>query len=316
MFAIGVDIGGMTIKVGLVDGNGKIVAENRRKTGETAEIAIENTAEQIKELLDGNNLSVNDIAGIGVGCPGLIDSANGIVERNSNMKWDKFPLVAVLKKHFDTEILISNDANVAALGETIFGCAKNYENAIMLTLGTGVGGGVIINNKIYEGGFSQGAELGHTVVKVGGEKCGCGRRGCLEAYASATGLIRMTKEEMLKNKESDMWRMVDNDIEKVDGKTAFECSKTGDASAKKVVKKFVTYLSEGMMNFMNVFRPQAFILGGGVSAQGKYLTDKIVKYCKKRYYGYKHAKAPEIVVATLGNDAGIIGAASLVLNKA
>lgn len=313
MYAIGVDIGGMSIKVGLVDENGKILVSNRRKTGRTSEIAIENTAEQIKEILEESKLSEKDIAGIGIGCPGLIDSENGVVDRNSNMKWDKFPLVAVLKKHFDVKIKISNDANVAALGETIFGCAKDYKNAIMLTLGTGVGGGIIIDNKIYEGGFSQGAELGHMVVKVDGVKCGCGRRGCLEAYASATGLIRMTKEEMNKNPLSDMWKFVDGDIEKTDGRTAFECAKKGDVSANKVVNKFVKYLSEGMMNLMNAFRPEAFILGGGVSAQGKYLTEKIERYCEKRFYGYKHAKKPQIVTAILGNDAGIIGAASLVM---
>lgn len=313
MHAVGVDIGGMSIKVGIVDKNGKIVMSNRRPTANTAEKSLQNTAEQINELLQKADLTIKDICGIGVGCPGLIDSENGIVERNSNMKWENFRLVDFLKRYFDTKIKISNDANVAALGETIYGAAKNYDNAVMITLGTGVGGGVVINKKIYEGGHSQGTELGHTVVKIGGEKCGCGRRGCLEAYASATGLIRLTKEKMLKDKKSIMWDFAKGDINNVNGLTSFECAKKGDVSAIKVVNTFVKYLSEGLMNFMNIFRPDAFIIGGGVSAQGKYLTDKIVAYCKKYHYGYKHAYKSDILTATLGNDAGIIGAAALVM---
>lgn len=311
--AIGVDIGGMSVKAGLVDGNGKIISSNRLKTAETAEKTLDGIVEQINALFKENSVAVKDIKGIGVGCPGLISSAEGVVDRNSNMKWDHFPLVALLKKRFDTDIRISNDANVAALAETVYGAAKNYNNAVMLTLGTGVGGGIIIDKKIYEGGFSKGAELGHTVIVAGGVLCGCGRRGCLEAYASATGLIRETKEEMLKNEKSAMWEFVSGDIDKVDGLTAFECAKSGDKSAIKVVDDYVGYLSEGIMNFANVFRPQAFIIGGGVSAQGSFLTDKIKAYCEKFNFGYKHAPKSEILTATLGNDAGIIGAAALIL---
>lgn len=312
MYAIGVDIGGMSIKAGLVK-DGKIVSSNRKITAPTAKQSLDNLVLQINELLSQNSLAEKDIAGIGIGCPGLISSEEGIVDHNSNMKWENFRLVDLLKQSFDVKIKLSNDANVAALGETVYGSAAKYKNAIMLTLGTGVGGGIIIDGKLYEGGFSKGAELGHTVIAYGGEQCGCGRRGCLEAYASATGLIRMTKTAMENNLDSAMWNYVGGDINKVDGKTAFESAKTGDKAAAKVISDYVAYLAEGIMNLANIFRPDVFIIGGGISAEGKYLTDKLKSYCEKYNYGYINAPKFEIVTATLGNDAGIIGAAALVL---
>lgn len=312
MYAIGIDIGGTTIKVGLVcDGN--IIDSNRKPTALNPEEAVGNIVLQIDELLKKNDLAVKDIIGIGIGCPGLISSEEGVVCHISTMKWHNFPIIKSLKKTYDTKIAISNDANVAALGEATFGAGKSYKDSVMLTLGTGVGGGVIINNKIYEGGFSKGAELGHMVIKVGGKSCGCGRRGCLETYASATGLTRMTKKAMKEHPESLMWEFVGGDVNKVDGRTSFECAKKGDAAANKVVDDFVMYLSEGIMNLANIFRPEAFIIGGGVSAQGKYLTDKLTAYCEKFHFGYKSAPKSAILTATLGNDAGIIGAAALVL---
>ena len=312
MYAIGIDIGGMSIKAGLVK-DGKIISSNKKATAPTAEQSLDNLILQIKSLLSENSLTEKDIAGIGIGCPGLISSKEGIVDHNSNMKWENFHLVDLLKQSFNVKIKLSNDANVAALGETVYGSAAKYENAVMLTLGTGVGGGIIIDGKLYEGGFSKGAELGHTVIVKGGEKCGCGRCGCLEAYASATGLIRMTKAAMEKDTKSAMWSYVGGDIDKVDGKTSFECAKTGDKAANNVVNDFVAYLSEGIINFANIFRPDVFIIGGGVSAQGNYLIDKLKGYCKKFNYGYINAPKFEIVAASLGNDAGIIGAAALVL---
>ncbi|MBE7087482.1 MAG: ROK family protein, partial [Clostridiales bacterium] len=180
------------------------------------------------------------------------------------------------------------------------------------TLGTGVGGGVIIDNKLFEGHLSKGTEVGHTTLILDGEPCSCGRNGCVEAYVSATALIRQTKSEMMANKDSLMWDSVNGDIEAVNGLTAFENAKKGDASAEKVVSNYVKYLSEAMMNFFNIFRPEAFILGGGVSAQGDYLLNRVRKYCEDHDYGFKNSPKVELLIATLGNDAGIIGAASLV----
>lgn len=312
MYSIGVDIGGMSIKVGIVDENGNIIKKDRVVTVKNAEQDIENTASLIKRLLYEKGLSIKDIKGVGVGCPGAVTSSTGVVDFLPNLNWYNVKLVDILKKSLDTEVVISNDANVAALGEVIYGCAKGYKTCVMFTLGTGVGGGIIIDGKLFEGNQSKGAELGHTTLVLDGEPCGCGRKGCIEAYVSATALIRQTKKAMENDKTSKMWDFVGGDIEKVDGRTAFESAKLGDATACKVRDEYVKYLSESMMSMFNIFRPEAFILGGGVSAQGDYLISRIKEYCQKFEYGYKAAPVPQILVATLGNDAGIIGAAALV----
>lgn len=313
MYTIGVDIGGMSVKVGLVDDNGSIISQSRIKTADTAEQVIINMTKQISDLLKESNITVKDIRGIGVGCPGAVTGETGMVEFLPNLGWENVPLVAELKKYFDTEIKISNDANVAALAEAVYGAAKNYNSSIMFTLGTGVGGGIIIDKKLFEGGFSRGAELGHITLFLDGEECTCGRRGCIECYTSATALIKQTKNAMLKDKDSKMWKFVDGDIEKVDGRTAFECAKQGDKSAENVRDTYVYYLGESILNMLNIFRPDAFILGGGISAQKEYLTDRLKDYCEKFEYGYKKAPKTDIITATLGNDAGIIGAAALLL---
>ena len=312
MKAIGVDIGGMTIKVGLVDENGKIIGENRVKTAKTADVCIDNLFLQIRTLLNQNNLTEKDIRGIGIGCPGLVDVEKGVVEHLPNLGWVNVPLVALLKEKFRTEIRISNDANVATLGEVLFGAAKGYDSAVMFTLGTGVGGGIVINGKLYEGGKGRGAELGHTTLIMNGAPCTCGRNGCVEAYASATALIGQTKAAMCADGDSEMWKYVGGNIDAVDGRTAFECEKKGDPAAKRVVDNYVTYLSEAIMNMLNIFRPPVFILGGGISKEGKNLTERVTAYLEEFSYGYKFAPKTEIVTATLGNDAGIIGAAALV----
>ncbi len=311
MYTIGIDIGGMSIKVGVVDSNGKILLQSRVKTASTATQCVDNMAEQIKSLLEDLNISINDIDGIGIGCPGAVTSETGVVAFLPNLGWENVPLADMIKKYYDLPVKISNDANVAALAEAIYGCAKNYNTSIMFTLGTGVGGGIIIDKKLFEGAYSRGAELGHVTLFLDGEPCSCGRRGCVECYTSATALIKQTKVAMQNDKNSKMWEFVSGDLEKVDGRTAFECSKIGDESAIKVVDTYVYYLAESMLNMFNIFRPDAFILGGGVSAQGDYLVNKLKAYCEKFDYGYKNAPRTEILVATLGNDAGIIGAAAL-----
>ena len=184
---------------------------------------------------------------------------------------------------------------------------------MFVTLGTGVGGGVIIENKLFEGYRSKGAELGHMVIVRGGEPCACGRRGCMEAYASATALIRDTKRAMEKDKTSAMWDFVGGSLDAVDGRTSFECAKKGDKAAMEVVENYVKYLGEGVCNFINIFRPQAVILGGGVCAQGEYLLKPLREFVEANTYGGDTVPETEITVATLGNDAGLIGAASLML---
>lgn len=311
MFSIGIDIGGMSIKVGLVDEKGNIVGKNSKKTEKTAELCIKNMIEQINELLSKYGLTDSKLNGIGIGCPGAVSSEKGLIEFLPNLGWKNINIKKELQKKFNTKIEISNDANVATLAEAVYGVARNYDSFIMLTLGTGVGGGIVIDKKLYEGIESKGAELGHTTLVLNGKKCSCGRNGCVEQYVSATALIEQTKEEMLKNKDSMMWNFVCGEIEKVDGKTAFDCAKKGDKSAVKVRDNYVMYLSESILNFLNIFRPQAIVLGGGISAQGKYLTDLITDYIEKFNYGYMFSPKTKILTAKFGNDSGIIGAVAL-----
>ena len=311
MYTIGVDIGGMSIKFGLVDDNGKILSSTRLVTDKDITNGIIGMVEKINQLLSDANITIKDIRGIGIGCPGAVDSEKGTIICLPNLGWENFEFAKELRKYLDTTIKLSNDANVAALGEVVYGCAKGYDTAIMFTLGTGVGGGIIIDGKLYEGWQSRGAELGHSTLILDGIPCTCGRNGCIERYVSATALIEQTKTAMLNDKNSSMWKYVQGDINKVDGRTAFECSKQGDTCANQVVDTYVKYLSESILNMFNIFRPQVFILGGGVSAQGEYLNQKIRDYCEKFDYGYEQAPRTKILTATLGNDAGIIGAAAL-----
>lgn len=310
MYCVGVDIGGTSIKVGVIDRDGNILKRGSVKTdvaGGQHKI-IADIGNLIWSLIDTQD---RDFVGIGIGCPGAINSATGTVDRAYNLNWENVPLAEQLARHINKPIKVSNDANVAALGETMFGVGRMYSDTIFITLGTGVGGGIIIDNKLYEGNESKGAELGHMVLVVDGEQCTCGRRGCMEAYCSASALIRETKKAMTAHPESAMWKFSAK-LDDVDGRTAFECSKQGDKAAIEVVDYFVKYLGEGMLNFANIFRPQAIILGGGVCAQGDYLIYKLKNYCKDRNYGFYGTPRFDILTAQLGNDAGMIGAAGLI----
>ena len=310
MYCIGIDIGGMSIKAGVVDKDGKIVKKGKVVTDVAAgeHKIINDIGRLVLSLADPND---RDFVGIGIGCPGAINSSTGVVDRAFNLNWHKVALAEELARMITKPIKVSNDANVAALGETMFGVGRMYTDTVFLTLGTGVGGGIVLGGKLYEGNESKGAELGHMVLVVDGEPCSCGRNGCMEAYCSASALIRETKKAMLADKNSAMWKFSPT-LDDVDGRTAFECSKAGDRSANAVVDYFVKYLGEGMLNFANIFRPQAIILGGGVCAQGDYLIYKLKDYCKDRNYGFADTPRFDILVAQLGNDAGIIGAAGLI----
>lgn len=316
MYYIGIDVGGITIKFGIVDKAGNILSKSAIKTENIApDVMIKKVNDGIIKLLRGSNLSYDDVSGIGVGCPGAINSKLGIVKYSSNLKWTDFNLKQCLENLTNKPVKVANDADAAALGEIIFGVAKNYDNVILLTVGTGIGGGVIIDKKLYEGSNGMVSELGHIIMRANGLPCGCGRKGCFEQYASATALIRQTKIAMQKNSNSAMWKEVNGDIEKVDGKLAFTYAKLGDTTAKRVVNKYISYLSEGILDYCNIFRPDAVVLGGGISKEGKYLTDKVIKYLEKFNYGYKGTPKPAILTAGLKNDAGILGACSLVAEE-
>jgi glucokinase len=313
MQAIGIDIGGTSFKFGLVNDKGQLSAADSYPVdySKSQEYLIEELGRKINEFLEKNKLSKEQIKGIGIGCPGSISTTTGCCDYSNNLHWSHLNVCRIITGITGIESKISNDANVACLGETKFGAGKNHANSVMLTLGTGVGSGIVINGRLFEGNDGKGAELGHEVIKVGGRKCTCGRRGCLEAYASATALIRDTKSAMEKDKKSLMWEEAKGSLKNVDGTTAFQSSKKGDISANKVIDKYVFYLSQGMLNICSVFRPDCIILGGGISNQKDYLIKKIVSLLEKDHYGFGIGPKVEVLTAQLGNKAGIIGAASL-----
>ena len=316
MYYIGVDVGGMSIKLGIVNEAGEIInsLSFNTKKEDAQEVHAIQIGEKVNELIEVSGIEKSLIKGVGIGVPGGVKPLLGMTGYVPNIPWVDLELAKIVSGVTNLPVKLGNDADVATLGEAIFGSAKNYNTVVLLTVGTGVGGGIVIDKQLYQG-KGMVAELGHVTLKQGGIKCGCGRYGCLEQYASATALIRITKEKMLEDKNSSMWEFVNGDIEKVNGITSFACAKKGDETANKVVDEFVGNLSESLMNFMNVFRPDAVIVGGGISKEGDYLIDKIKAYCEKYSYGYPGAPKADILTAKLGNNAGIVGAASLFASK-
>lgn len=316
MFAIGIDIGGTSIKGAVVNDEGKVLTRFAMDVSKEAE-----GKDEVNRFCDVMIKALNDygksikLEGIGIGMPGLLDMDKGIVTTSPNLpKWNGLHLCELISKRMGLPVYLNNDANVATLGEARFGSGKEYKDLIMLTLGTGVGGGIVIDNKLYDGHLHMGAELGHMVIRVNGEKCGCGRRGCFETYASATGLIRMTKKEMEKCPDSLMYE-VSEENGKVNAKVVFEASRRGDKAAIRVMKRYVRYLGEGILNFCNIFRPEVVVLSGGVANEGDYLLDQVRAYMKNHNYGMKGSLKVDLKVASLGYDSGKIGAACLVFDK-
>ena len=311
-YYVGIDLGGTFIKGGIVDDLGNIIYSTKVPTeSEKGQSGVaENIATLVNLLLQGTGLSTDDVEGIGMGVPGMIDSKKGVVIMSNNLKWYDFHIAEKVKELTGLNVKIANDANVATLAEAKFGAAKNKQNVIMLTLGTGVGGGIIANGELIEGNLSVGAELGHAVVVKDGEPCTCGRRGCLEAYASATALIRETKKAMQKAPESLMWNV--GSLDKVDGKTAFDYKDT-DKSAAEVVKNYINTLATGITNYANIFRPEAVLLGGGVCAEGDNLIKPLQQIVDEEIFAGDAGPKVEVLIATLSNKAGTLGAASLIM---
>lgn len=314
MYYLGIDLGGTNIAVGIVDENYQIVARATSKTKtDSPEQVADAMAETAREALKNANLTLDDVPWIGVGSPGTVNKATGIIEYANNLPFRNTPMVQMLSERLDgKEVLMENDANAAAYGEYMAGALKGADNAIAITLGTGVGGGVIINHKIYSGSNCAGAELGHTVIVVDGRPCTCGRNGCWETYASATGLIRTTKEHMEKApKDSPLWTLVGGDINQVSGRTAFDAMRQGDAIGAAIVEEYIHYLSEGIVNMVNIFQPDILCVGGGISNERDTLMNPVRAFVEKQQYAMNSSKKTVICRAELGNDAGIIGAALL-----
>ncbi len=314
-YYVGIDLGGTFIKGGIVDDLGNIVYQTKVPTESDggAERVAKNIAALTESLLLAVGLVAGDVVGIGMGVPGMIDSKAGNVIYSNNLGWEDFDIGKTVEALTGLPVKIANDANVAALGEVKFGAARAYDNAILLTLGTGVGGGIVVDGKLVEGNRSAGAELGHAVIHMGGEQCTCGRKGCLEAYASATALIRDTKRAMVLHPESKMWEI--GALDEVSGKTAFEYRNV-DVYAKEVVDGYIRALACGIVNYANIFRPEVVLLGGGICAEGDNLVLPLQAILDKELFAGAKGPQVKILIAELGNSAGILGAAALLMDGA
>lgn len=313
-FRLGIDLGGTNIKVGLLDENQQILAHGTRKT--LAQRHWKEVADDMiacaREVMEQAGCGPRDCRGIGIGSPGTVDSRNGIVLYSNNFNgWENIPLRAYIEEKMGVPVRISNDANCAALGEAMAGAGRDYQDVVLITLGTGIGSGIVLNGTIFEGGSPGGAELGHTLLVQDGERCTCGRKGCWEAYASATALIREGKKAARRAPESLLNRLCDGEPEHMNGWIPFSAARSGDPAAKQVVDRYIRCLAEGLVNVVNIFRPQVILLSGGICGQGEYLTAPLNERIRQDSFAGKWAAVPEVRIAALGNDAGMVGAANL-----
>ena len=318
MYTIGVDLGGTNIAIGLCDEQLNIIDKGSVPTGaeREGELVVKDMAALAETIIKRNNLTLNDIEYVGIATPGSANEKTGIVEYANNLNFINFPIADIFKKYLPVNrVYIANDANAAALAEALVGAAKDTKNSVMITLGTGVGGGVIINGHIFAGGLNcSGTELGHTVISVGGRQCSCGRRGCWEAYSSATALINMTKEKMLelelKGIPSVLFDLKKRD-NKVSARTAFDAMRAGDKYGEELVKNYIECLAAGIVNMINIFQPEVLSIGGGISNERDFLLKPLNEIVEREQYTRNSEIKCRLAIAALGNDAGIVGAAGL-----
>ena len=309
MYRIGIDLGGTNIAVGVVDDRHNIIAEASVPTGafRPAEEMVADMCRAVELALDKAGLIAADCASIGIGSPGTCDSEAGVVVRAYNLGWFNVPVCRMLHERFGIPVRLSNDANCAALAETVAGGAVGCRNMILITLGTGVGGGIVADGQLLEGVGGTGAEVGHTVLVLDGEDCTCGRKGCWEAYASATALIRQGKRAAAAQPES----LLAGYGEGLTGKDVFDAAAAGDAAAQAVVDRYCVYVAAGITDLVNILGPEKVLIGGGISRQGERLLAPIRAYVAANCFGGHDRTPPVIECARLGNEAGIIGAAAL-----
>ena len=309
-YRMGVDVGGTNIKAGLIDENYNIIKKESIKTPDSFESAMKALADLVYTIASGAGISISDLPCIGVGVPCSVIKSTGHLVFANNTGWKNVSIIDELKKHIPIPVYADNDANCAVTGETIAGAAKGVKNVVMITIGTGVGGGIIIDGKLFAGADGLGAELGHTPLIYGGIQCSCGLPGCFERYASATALVKQTTQAIADHPESSMSAWVGK-YGKVSARTAFECAEEGDPTAISVIDQFTSYIAGGLTGFTNIFRPELILIGGGISNEGDNLLKPIREKVRNYTLAYDIVGGPVIEKAALGNDAGIIGAACL-----
>ena len=312
-YAIGVDLGGSSIKLGIVSNSGKIIQKIslRTEAEKGPKHVITNITSGIKELTEKSN---NKIAGIGIGCPGVVTPGKGIVENPPNLPgWNKVNIGKIISQEFKKPVLVDNDANAAAIGELTFGSGKKYKSFIMITLGTGVGGGIVIDKKIYHGDYGAAGEIGHISIDHNGPKCNCGSYGCIEAYAGNLYLRERVRAELKKHPESKIWELINNDLSKVSPRNVQDAAEAGDEFAVSVIDQLGFHLGSAFTSLCNVLDITIFIIGGGIAGFGKPLFDSIKKTIAKRVMAPIKPRV-RVLPAKLKNDAGIKGASALVFH--
>lgn len=313
MYNIGVDLGGTNIAAAIVNENGEIVKKASVRTGAEREYGeiVKDMADLCLKLIKDEGISSDEIGSVGIGSPGIVDAKNGVIVYANNLNFKNAEIAKKFKGFFNKPVYLENDANAAAYGEYVSGAGVKYKDLVAITLGTGVGAGIIVDGEIISGSFGAGGELGHVVIAVDGLPCTCGRHGCWESYSSATGLIRASKEAAKKHPESILNKFVGNDLSKMNAKIPFDAAQANDATAIEVINWYIKHLAIGLVNVINMVQPQVIVLGGGVSAQKDNLLIPLKEKMVDEIYGGAESFKTEIKIAELGNDAGIIGAAML-----
>lgn len=314
MYTIGIDLGGTNIVASVVDDDYNIIDTSKTPTNSprSADEIFDDIADVCEEAVKTAGLTMEDIDSVGMGTPGTVNQ-DGIIEFANNLAFNNVPARTMLAKRInkpEEKVFIENDANCAALGEAYAGCGNGAKDFVAVTLGTGVGSGVIIGGKIVNGVNYAGGECGHMVIVVDGEQCSCGRKGCWEAYASATALIRQTKKAMEEYPDSLMHKLAKEEG-KVSGRTAFDAMRLGDIAGIKVVDDYIKYVACGLINIVNALQPEIICIGGGICNEGETLMKPLRRFVQSERYSIHSKIQTKIVKAELGNDAGVIGAALL-----
>lgn len=314
MYTIGIDLGGTNIVASVVDDDYNIIGTSMTPTNSprSADEIFDDIADVCEEAVKAAGLTMEDIDSVGMGTPGTVNQ-DGIIEFANNLAFNNVPARTMLAKRInkpEEKVFIENDANCAALGEAYAGCGNGAKDFVAVTLGTGVGSGVIIGGKIVNGVNYAGGECGHMVIVVDGEQCSCGRKGCWEAYASATALIRQTKKAMEEYPDSLMHKLAKEEG-KVSGRTAFDAMRLGDIAGIKVVDDYIKYVACGLINIVNALQPEIICIGGGICNEGETLMKPLRRFVQSERYSIHSKIQTKIVKAELGNDAGVIGAALL-----
>ena len=313
MHYLGIDLGGTNVAAAVVDKDGTILGKVSLPTPRTgAEAVADQMAAAARGAAEQAGITLEQVESVGIGSPGTIEPDKGLIKFWSNLDFEDVPLGELVEARLNKRIYLENDANAAALGEYAAGAGKGSQSMVAITLGTGVGGGAVLNGKLYTGFNYAGMEVGHFVIEHGGRLCTCGRRGCFEAYCSATALIKRTREIMEETPDSLLWQLAGS-LDKVNGRTPFDAAAQGDAAAGKVIDEYLDYLGCGVASLVNIFQPEVFCIGGGPSAQGETLMAPVRYILNREDYARNSVHRTRLVRAALGNDAGIIGAALLPL---